>query len=80
MSHLPSAALVPSVENIAYARLCAGVARPMSMLMLMLTPSLVAATTPGRPVKYVKDFVKREYNPLARKGPWKKEEDELLRR
>ena len=39
-----------------------------------------AAVVPGRPVKYVKDHVKREYDPLARKGPWKPEEDEALRR
>ena len=39
-----------------------------------------AATVPGRPVKYVKDHVKREYDPRARKGTWtKQEDDELLR-
>ncbi|ORX37090.1 hypothetical protein BD324DRAFT_624745 [Kockovaella imperatae] len=40
----------------------------------------VAAVVPGRPVKYVKDHVKRVFDPLARKGPWTPKEDELLTR
>ncbi|ORY31841.1 hypothetical protein BCR39DRAFT_525659 [Naematelia encephala] len=40
----------------------------------------VAATVPGRPVKYVKDHVHRMYDPRGRKGAWTKSEDEELLR
>ncbi len=35
---------------------------------------------PGRPVKYVKDHVKRLYDPRGKKGPWSAEEDATLLR
>lgn len=39
----------------------------------------MASQVPGRPVRYVKEAVKRMYDPRARKGPWTKEEDTALR-
>jgi len=40
----------------------------------------LAGQVPGRPVRYVKEAVKRMYDPRARKGAWTKAEDaELLR-
>jgi hypothetical protein len=41
---------------------------------------LVAAHVPGRPVKYVKNHVQREYDPRGHKGSWSKEEDIALLR
>ncbi|KAL7420724.1 RNA polymerase I enhancer binding protein [Cryptotrichosporon argae] len=38
----------------------------------------IGLVVPGRPLKYVKQSVERMYDPLARKGPWTKEEDERL--
>jgi len=39
-----------------------------------------AAVAPGRPVRAVKNYTTREYDPRGKKGKWTKEEDkELLR-
>lgn len=35
----------------------------------------LATAVPGRPVRYVKEAVKRMFDPTARKGAWSKEED-----
>ena len=39
-----------------------------------------AAVVPGRPVKYVRDHVRRLYDPKGKKGPWTADEDAALLR